>query len=90
MFIELLWIDSLVRSALTPPKGNDGKPIFPSDEVVAALGVLHREHPAIVMNYHRNLNGFADLYRRAGMPCPSDVAKRAPAPALTHLAALPA
>jgi hypothetical protein len=80
MFVELLWIDSLVRSALTPTKESDAKPKVTSDEVVAALGMLHRDHPAIVMNYHRNLKGFADLCRRAGMPSASDVAKRVPVP----------
>ena len=78
MFIELLWIDSLVRSELTPTMGDDGKPTVQSGEVVAALGVRHRGHTAVFMNHRKRLNGFADLCWKAGMPSASDVAKRVP------------
>ena len=71
MFIELMWIDSMVRSWLTASKGGPIKPTIPPHKVKVLLGILHRHAPSSIASYRRQFTNFDELYRIAGLAPPA-------------------
>ena len=71
MFIELMWIDSMVRSWITASKGGPIRPTIPPQKVKVLLGILHRHAPSSIASYRRQFTNFDELYHIAGLAPPA-------------------
>lgn len=78
MYIELMWIDSMIGSWLRASSGGLVTPSFPPCQVQAALEIVHKNAPSSITRYRKQFPNFDELFRFANMMPPDATSPSGP------------